>query len=254
MRITVLLLFIFISLFTGCKSECDNKDITEVYCFVDVTDTVNLELAKTYFSTEDINQPCHLYKKLSSLYKFTNCSGGIFRLYKINDLGENPFIELKYPQNGSFEADKTDYQIMDDPSVKSFKKDFSIKFNEIIKNETPLKRNTKIFLPICKALNQLKDSKSNRKILIIFSDMLENSEAFSFYKEQNPDAQKTLDKLEELYNQNFPELSKIEVYIVNKRNISNDIAIDRAEKFWTAVFKEHYPALKFNMGSTLELK
>ena len=251
-KIPIYILLILVSfVISSCDSKCEKQEITEVYCFVDVTDTINYNLAARYFASTDENGNCEFYNSLKNTFPVQNCSGGIFRIYKINDVGENQFAEMKYPKEGQFSADATEYQIKDDKSLKKFKTSFSKTFDEIIGKETPEKQNTKIFLPVCKALNQLRESKSTRKVMIIFSDMLENSELFSFYKEKSPDATATMDKLEEAYAITFPELKDIEVYIVSKRTTSNDIAIDKAEKFWNTVFKELYPAKIYKSGANL---
>jgi len=247
-------LIALLTLFVACQSECEKKEIVEVYCFVDVTDTINYNLAAEYFASTDENGNCGFYNTLKNIFPLQNCSGGLFRLYKINDVGENQYAELKYPKEGAFLADATEYQIKDDGSFRKFKTSFSKTFETIIGKETPEKSKTKIFLPLCKALNQLNESKSSRKIMIVFSDMLENSELFSFYKQKSPDATETMDKLEETYNVTFPDLKNIEVYIVSKRTTGNDVAIDKAEKFWNTVFTDLYPAKVFKSGANLAIE
>lgn len=251
-------LFLMPMLFlVSCKEKCETPEIAEVYCFVDVTDTVNFDLADNYLKTtsKDENSTCELWNKLNDkVYKFDNCTGGKFRLYKINDVGENQFLEIGYPKEGYFSGDKTDFQIKDDPALREFKYRFSGLYSELTEEESAVKRYTKIFLPLCKALNQLNESKATRKIALIFSDMLENSEKFSFYNNKEIDAEKTLDKLEALYNQNFPTLQDIEIHIVSKRNTLNDVGIDKAEKFWKTVFTQLYPAKVFKQGATLDIR
>lgn len=248
-------LFVTGVLFASCSEKCEKQDVADVYCFVDVTDTVNIALAESYFRPGKEGESGQLWNYLTQhVYKFDNCTGGKFRLYKINDVGENQYLGLSYPKEGYFSADKTDYQIKDDPAVKEFRNKFSGLYDNIVQGEGKEKRTTKIFLPVCKALNQLKESNASRKIVLIFSDMLENSDKFSFYKNKEINAEKTLDNLEAIYNQSFPALNEIEVYIVSKRNTSNDIGIDKAEKFWKSVFTELYPAKVFRQGATLDIQ
>lgn len=256
MKKLILILFLVVSIFLSCTTKCDKPEVTDVFCFLDVTDTVNFNLAAEYLSGNEPggNSESQLWNKLNGkAYKFQKCAGGLFRLYKINDVGENKFEEIKYPKEDYFGNDKTDYQITDDPSVKAFKFGFAKIFDDITLKETKTKRSTKIFLPLCKALNQLNESNAARKILIIFSDMLEHSDKFSFYTNKEIDPAKTMDSLEDIYNQNFPALKNIEVYIVSKRNAGNDVGIDKAEKFWKTIFTGLYPAKVFKQGASLEI-
>jgi hypothetical protein len=252
-KISIILLVLIYTSFISCQTNCDVKHGTSVYCFIDVTDTINFHLAQSFFS-ESGNKTPAIYNELQKLYEFDNCCYGEFRLYKINDVGENKFEQIRYPAKDALPADATEFQIKDDPSVKKFKTSFAAVFEKMIQEESLKLRQTKIYLPVCKALNDLNNSGSERKILILFTDMLENSSIFSFYKEKSPDPIVIMEKLEEVYGEAFPSLKDIEVYIVNKRVPGNDEAIDRASKFWKDVFTDINKAKSYQSGSNLSIE
>ncbi|MBK9302263.1 MAG: hypothetical protein IPN14_17095 [Bacteroidetes bacterium] len=179
----ILTIFGIYLILTSCESKCTKNSISNVYCFIDVTDTINYQVAKTYFERKDKSESL-LQQQLGQIFKFENCCGGLLRIYKINDVSENPFEELKYPTDGTFKPGQTEMQILSDPSVKKFKNEMYNRFEKITENEKLKTDNTKIYLPLSKALDDLSKSSAERKIVILFSDMIEHSSDFSFYKKR----------------------------------------------------------------------
>ena len=85
-------------------------------------------------------------------------------------------------------------------------------------NEDTLGReHTSAYLPIARELNRLSQSKSNRKILIVYSDLMEHENALSFYRQSKLDS---LQKYPGVLFENFEkqitlnDLNGIEVFLV----------------------------------------
>lgn len=246
----ILLAILFVA--NGCQT-CEKQDITEIYCFVDVTDEVNLELAKEYFKAGE--DGCKFYSSLAQgVLPKSNCTGLKFSFLKLNDLGESGKVKWHYPKSGVFEADLTDVQIKQEPLFKNFKTQLSTKFDELIKGESSKKDKTKIYLPLCKALTELSKSKSSRKIMVIFSDMIENSELFSMYKMKGIKPDEILIQLESTFSEKIPDLKDIEIYIVSKRNKANDEIITLAEEFWKELFTGAFNAKVYKCSANLEME
>lgn len=108
---------------------------------------------------------------------------------------------------------------------------------------TEVDRNySKIYIKLCKSLQHLKESKADIKEIIIYSDLLENSELASFYRDAQLES--AAKNPEVFYNKYFsssactlPDLSEISIHLYVTRTSKTDIAVQKAEKFWVELFK-----------------
>jgi len=109
--------------------------------------------------------------------------------------------------------------------------------NDVSSKQSTSLQSSKLIINVCQKLKILAKSNSYKKLLIIYSDLIENSEYYTFYK-------KTPQQLEkELEDQNaflakleldcvIPNLSNIEIYAVPLRNNKNDQLVTQAIRFW----------------------
>ena len=103
----------------------------------------------------------------------------------------------------------------------------------------------------------MKRKEADLYYLIVYSDMLENSQLFSFYganwKTQIgnliADPEKTLEELAQK-GPALPDLSEFEIFVINTRTPGNDEKINLSEQLWTALFEYRGATVSFN--STLE--
>lgn len=112
------------------------------------------------------------------------------------------------------------------------------------------KNYSKIFIKLCKSLNSLQSAPAERKVLVLYSDLLENSETTSFYKEdQLSEAVKDADSF---YNNilkskcALPDLSEVEIYLNVMREAKSDVRISKAEQFWTRLLESQGGVVKID--------
>lgn len=99
-----------------------------------------------------------------------------------------------------------------------------------------------IYRPICYLLYQLEKSKADRKVLVIFSDLLENSDIINLY-EPNYVSRATFDDswVKSRFNQKvpFPRCDGVDIIVVCQPNIQNDQLILKVQALYRSFFEEH---------------
>lgn len=110
-------------------------------------------------------------------------------------------------------------------------------------HEKPGKPRSSIYLPVSDELKRLANSSAERKVLVICSDMRENTNSVSFYYprtaillKNDPDKVK-----DELFTQaQLPNLAGIEIRIIYlPRNADDDASFRLASGFFRRFFEEH---------------
>ncbi|MES2931058.1 MAG: hypothetical protein V4665_04745 [Patescibacteria group bacterium] len=104
------------------------------------------------------------------------------------------------------------------------------------------KEGSRLYEPICRALSDLKTSPANQRVLVIVSDMIENSPLGSFYKDQ------PFDKVKEglsVAMDSLPVKPNVRVVILYdpEGNPKKQAQFDRSMKIWKQLFAEkkiHY--------------
>lgn len=116
---------------------------------------------------------------------------------------------------------------------------------------------SKIYQKVARECIKMKRSEADRRCLIIYSDMLENSSLFSFYesgwKNKIEKMIETTETTVQQLSENgpaLPDLSEFEIYIIAKRTPVNDEKINLSEQFWTAILE--YQGATVYFGSELE--
>lgn len=102
---------------------------------------------------------------------------------------------------------------------------FNDKVNKIIsesRKDSVGKKNSSLYAPLFGELNRLSKSKSERRILLIYSDLKENSLDNTFYRIKDAD-QKELIEQSVVYFEKLPDLAEIEIFLIYKpSNIKED--------------------------------
>jgi len=226
--ITILIITVAIIFIVACTQ---NSSTTEITTLLDIT-----EKQSTIPSIDEI----------ISLYNFEDkYIGGIFKFTEITDVSFNPTHEAKIEHENQWLSNEMDR----DKEIKNFKS----KVSEIITNaskDSSGKVNSSIYLPIAAELNKLTVNKVNvRRILIVYSDLMENTNELSFYKKEDFELLKT--KPEKVRKQ-FEKLAKlnsltgIEIYFIYQPgNNTND------QKY--RIVSEFYRKLLENKGAKVTI-
>ncbi|MFH2141271.1 MAG: hypothetical protein ABIJ97_02525 [Bacteroidota bacterium] len=162
--IIILIVIAIITLVVACNSQDQNT--TEVVILNDITDT-------------HIAQPDT--QEIFSLFDLQNkWDGGIFQYTDLTDVSYNQTKQTRIePRNewlsNEFERGK---------EIKKFENEVSEIIINRAKDKTE-KSNSAIYFPIASELNKLKNSPSQKRILVVYSDLMENTEEISFYKKND---------------------------------------------------------------------
>ena len=117
---------------------------------------------------------------------------------------------------------------------------------------------SKIYQNVCRELNVMTSNNQTftTRRLVIFSDMLENSDLFSIYRSNiDFNNEEKLDEvLQEMEKSDciLPDLSNVEIYIVVSRSEDNDEIINKSAKLWEYIFNSKN-VKKINFDSELSL-
>ena len=198
--ITVIIAVTAIALMVACTSQ--SPEITEVVVLRDITD-------------RHLAQP-NADEILTLFNPKNKWDGRVFHFTDLTNVSYNQAIDVKLEAKNEWLSNELDR----DKEIKQFKN----KVSEIIvdnEKETVGKDNSSAYFPIAKELNRLSQSSSTEKILLIYSDLMENTREMSFYDKgrlnllkTNPDrVKKYFDSQIELRN-----LIGIKIYIIFQPN------------------------------------
>ena len=194
--ISILISIAIITLIVACNSE--EESTTEVVILHDITDT---HIAQP--DTQEILSLFHIQNKWN---------GGVFYFTDLTDVSYNQTKQAKLEPRNEWISNEFDRE----KEIKKFKEEIA----EIIKNETmgnTEKTNSAIYLPIARELNKLKNSKAQRRILVVYSDLMENTETLTFYKKDDFEQLKINPKqIKEAFEKQatLDSLNGIEVYFI----------------------------------------
>jgi len=172
--LTVIIMLMAVTLIVACTTQSPAD--TEVVVLRDITDM--------HLAQPDTNE-------ILSLYELENkWNGGIFRLSNLSNVSFNQAIETKLDSRNKWLSNELDR----DKEIRNFKKKVS---EIIIKNEKDSigKKSSSIYLPIARELNKLSTGNMQKRVLLVYSDLMENTSEMSFYNKQklgllktNPDS------------------------------------------------------------------
>jgi hypothetical protein len=209
---------------------------TTTYIFIDITGDNSFKELLTDTQIDEIMKSMGMVKGGSVF------NGGLIKIMLINDISMNKSVTMELPKgnssivNGETSASRA-------LKVREFEKEITAKGREFLSGLTSGKDESEIYRNLCKQLKTLKSESSDKKNVIIYSDMLENSPIFSLYGGKRNDFDSIIKKAND--DCSFPQLDEINIYVIPPINVKNKNLISNAEAFWTKLF-EQKNVKKFN--------
>jgi hypothetical protein len=242
-KLNGLILIITLLIISSCKTE--TSVFTSICILIDVTD-------------EKFNDTSYLPDNISSILNLMQIdkenggfSGGEVKFSLINDisdsksktvvinkakpglLGQNPLIRKDEVEKFCIELENT--------------------FRNTVNQANWGTNESKIYQKVTRELNKLTQTQCDKKIMIIYSDMLENSNLFNFYHTNwKKEIENYINKPEEAILQfskkslNMADLNGIDIYIITNRTVENDEKINMSERFWSTIFNHLGATTRFS--------
>jgi hypothetical protein len=240
--ISILTLLLF---FSACQTETPQK--TAISVLIDVTDE----------RFKDDNFIAENLPKLMSLMELDpetgGFSGGQIKMSLINEVSDSKSKTVKIDVGETGMMGENPLNRKDE--VEKFYSELGKSLSNILEKANWGKEASKIYQKVTRECIKLNRVEANRKYLIIFSDMLENSKQFSFY---GANWKSTIEKMmaepeasiEQLSKKGpaLPDLSEFEIYIIATRTSGNDEKINLSEQFWTTLFEYQGATVTFASG------
>ncbi len=184
--------------------------------------------------------------EILSLFDLQNnqWNGSNFSFGNITDVSYNPINEAKINIQNQWLSNELERE----KEIKNFK-NRATKIIENSNKDTIGKRNSSIYLPLVRKLNQLSRSNSQKRVLIIYSDLMENTKELSFYNKQTIKILKTKPEsiqtqLEQM--QQIQDLKGIEIHFVFQPvNPESDSDFKIASEFYKTILQ--------NKGATVTI-
>lgn len=244
----ILSALLLLALFNSCKTESPQNTVISV--LIDVTDE---RFQDDNFVAENLPK----FLTLMKLDKETGgFSGGEIKLSLINEVSDSKSKTVKIDVGETGMMGENPLNRKDE--VERFYKELEQSFTSILENADWGTNASKIYQKVTRECIKMNRIEADRKYLIIYSDMLENSPQFSFYgsnwktqiEKMTAEPDKTLENLSQK-GPTLPDLSAFEIYIIATRTLGNDEKINLSEQFWTTIFE--YQGASVTFGSGLEL-
>ncbi len=225
----------------GCSEECleTDKHKTSVYLFIDRTDSLNFARFKEGIQA-DVAQ-------LKPVFKKEECHAGTLKIIQLGDIGIGTTKQISYSIPPG--ANKFDM-----PEVNNFLKKLPSFINEHTTTADSGLSSSHIFEPFCIGLLELAQADKGRKIVILYSDMIENSPVLDMYKNRNIlSADSVRLQMENRSSCKLPQsLKGIEFYVIQHRTASTDTLIRNTARFWREIIQQRsgiigYPATSLNL-------
>lgn len=240
--------FVVIFILNSCREEPSST--TNICVLIDVTDE---RFKDENFVSGNLPQ----LVKLMKLDKETGgYSGGEIKLSLINEVSDSKskIVRIAAAETGLMGENPLNRK----DQVNKFYSELENAFIKILDEANWGTDASKIYQKITRELIKMKNKDADKKYMIIYSDMLENSQLFSFYGSnwrnlinkmiENPET--TIDKLSN-DGPALPDISEFTIYIINTRTAENDEKINLSEQLWMALFEYQGATVIFN--SSLEI-
>ncbi len=242
--ITVALCF----LLNACQTE--TAKTTDICVLVDVTDE---KFKEENFVAENVPK---LLKLMNLSTEKGGYSGGTVKLSLINEISDakSKTISLEPGKTGMMGENPLNRK----DAVTKFTENLETSFGQLLASANWGTYASKIYQKVTRELLKMKTLEGEKKYMIIYSDMLENSNLFSFYGNSwKTELEKMIANPEETLNKlsksgpALPDLSEFEIYIIPKRTPENDEKVNLSEQFWTTLFE--YQGATVHFSSVLEV-
>ena len=216
-----LILLSLFALFIGCETAPPVE--TDLYIYLDFTE--GQDYVQQF--TEDLEA----YKTLLHIDETGSSNFGKVKIFPLYDLSSARSKTVKLRKGKSeFETNK----FLRQKEVDYFQTQLLASLTDI--NDTYTGKalnNSHLIYPICKGIKKLNKSDANRKIVLIYSDMLENSDIANFHSKKGNDKIwiKKIDKACDL-----EDVSDLEIFVVYPVDKKMDGKISKAATFWKYYF------------------
>lgn len=235
-------------LLVSCQQE--KVQNTRVCVLIDVTDE---KFRDDKFISENLPKFLTLMKLDKESGGF---SGGAIKLSLINEVSDSKSKTVKIDVGETGLLGENPLTRKDE--VERFYSGLEQSFSALLDEADWGTDASKIYQKVTRELIKMKKGEADRKYLIVYSDMLENSDLFSFYGpgwknrigKMMEDPGKTLEELAKT-GPALPDLSEFEILVIVSRNPANDEQINISEQFWTTLFEYRGAEVSFN--SILEI-
>lgn len=241
----VLLLFY---LSTSCKTEVAKT--SDICVLIDVTDEKFKDENFVAESTPKLLKLMNLDKEKGGY------SGGSIKLSLINEVSDSKSKTIKIEAGETGIMGENPLNRRDE--VVKFCEQLETSFSQILTSADWGTNASKIYQKVTRELIKMKNMDGDQKYLIVYSDMLENSNLFSFYGSSwktgiNKMIENPEETLLELGKNGpaLPDLSEFTIYIIPHRTPENDEKINLSEQFWATLFEYQGATVYFN--SVLEV-
>lgn len=242
---TIFLTLSLIALLISCKTETPPN--TAITVLIDVTDE---RFKDDKFASENLPKILKLMKLNKESGGF---SGGQVKLSLINEVSDSKSktIKIAVGENGMMGENPLNRK----DEVERFYTDLEKAIDYVLAKADWGTDASKIYQKVTRECIKLNKVEADRKHLIIFSDMLENSKQFSFYgqnwknqiEKMMTEPETTIEKLA-TKGPALPDLSEFEIYIIATRTSGNDERINLSEQFWTTLFEYQGASVTFSSG------
>jgi hypothetical protein len=176
---TIVSIIAGIFILAGCARFNNTSDTTEVVVIRDITDSMT-----AIPNADEISTLVNLNKEL--------WNGAKFRHVNLTDVSINKIHETSIDSENEWLGNKFKRR----ENVKAFYSEITRIVSDASKEKIG-KNNSSLYLPIAKELNRLSQSTAGKRVLLIYSDLMENTDEMSFYENNefnllktNPDSVK----------------------------------------------------------------
>ena len=223
-----------IILLAGCANLNNSAQTVEVVVIRDVTDSM-IAIPKS----DEIISQFGLDKEM--------WNGGKFRLVDLTDVSYNRTHEASIESENELLSNK--FQRND--KVKKFYSQIS-KIISDASQENIGKDNSSVYFPIAKELNKLSQSSSTKKILLVYSDLMENTDEMSFYDPMKLDLIKTNPDSAKRYfdsQMKLKNLNGIKIFLIYQPlNMKDDGVYKVVSNFYKTLFESKGANVEITAG------
>ena len=217
----LLFLMSVVLLTIGCHTSPPTE--TDLYIYLDFTE------GQDY--SQQIADDLDSYTELLQVGENGSPNFGKVKIFPLYDLASarSKTVKLKAGK-AEFEAN----QFLRQKEVDKFKTKLSTALLAINETYTGKSLNkSHLIEPICKGMQKLNKSDADKKVVLIYSDMLENSTLANFHgKSSHPkNWQQGIDAVCHL-----EDIADLDIFVVYPVDKKNDGKITRAAEFWTDYF------------------
>lgn len=229
----------------SCKTETPQN--TAVCVLIDVTDE---RFRDDNFTSENLPKLLSLMKLDKETGGF---SGGEIKLSLINEVSDSKSktVKIEVAETGMLGENPLNRK----DEVERFYNELEQAFSDVLGSADWGTNASKIYQKVTRELIKMKRTEADLKYLVIYSDMLENSNLFNFYGQNwKGNIEKMMDEPEKTIQQlsakgpALPDLSEFEIYIISTRTSVNDEKINLSEQFWTTLLEYQGAVVTFNSG------